>query len=63
MEPFIRNLFTDDMLKAALGKYAIHPQDAVILDGFESFIYQVRRTDTEFILRIGHDSRRTANLV
>jgi len=39
MEPFIRNLFTDDMLKAALGKYAIHPQDAVILDGFESFYF------------------------
>jgi Ser/Thr protein kinase RdoA (MazF antagonist) len=63
MEPFIRNLLSEDILETALGKYAIQPQDAVILDGFESFIYLVRKNEKEFILRIGHDSRRTSNLV
>jgi len=63
MEPFIRALFTDAILNTVLDKYAILPENAQILDGFESYIFQVHRSDTDYILRIGHDSRRTADLV
>ncbi|MBG0787188.1 MAG: phosphotransferase [Anaerolineaceae bacterium] len=63
MDKNIRKLFTDDLLVQALAAYGIKPEDAEILDGFESFIYQVKVDDEEFILRIGHDHRRAANLV
>lgn len=63
MEKFIHDLFDPSILAIALDDYGISPQDAAILDGFESFIYNVSRDGQDFILRIGHDSRRNANLV
>lgn len=63
MEKHIQALFNDQILHLALAHYAIQPQDATILDGFESFIYNVHRDGQEFILRIGHDGRRTPQLV
>ncbi len=63
MEPKIRNLFAPQILQTALKRYDIAPQNAQILDGFESFIYNVQKNNQDFILRIGHDSRRTTNLV
>lgn len=63
MEKAVRDLFSQAILAEALARYAIAPGDATILDGFESFIYNVRRTDQDFILRIGHNSRRPADQV
>ncbi len=63
MEKAIRDLFTQDILTTALNRYRIPPADANILDGFESFIYNVRRDGNEYILRIGHSSRRRADLI
>ena len=34
-----------------------------MLDGFESFIYNVQRDGCDYILRIGHSSRRSADLI
>ncbi len=63
MDKSIRKLFTDELLAQALAAYGIKPEEAEILDGFESFIYQVKIDTEEYILRIGHDHRRAANLV
>ncbi len=63
MEKTIRDLFKQDILEAALNRYCIPLTDAKILDGFESFIFNVRRDDCDFILRIGHSSRRNPDLI
>ncbi len=63
MEKAIRDLFNNSILETALKRYHISRKDATILDGFESYIYNVRREGCDHILRIGHSSRRTADLI
>lgn len=63
MEKSTRELFTNTILNQALPLYEIQPEAAQILDGFESFIYNVRKKEQDFILRIGHDGRRSADMV
>ena len=63
MEKSIRALFNQTTLETALNRYRIPLADASILDGFESFIYNVQRDGCEYILRIGHSSRRNADLI
>jgi len=63
LEKFIRDLFRESILKIATQAYHIDPADADLLNGFESFIFNINRNDQDYILRIGHDSRRTADLV
>jgi Ser/Thr protein kinase RdoA (MazF antagonist) len=63
MEKSTRELFTNAILTQALDLYEIQPEAAQILDGFESFIYNVRRGEQDFILRIGHDGRRSVDMV
>jgi amicoumacin kinase len=63
MEPQIQKSFTPQILHKALKFYSIDPSDAHLLDGFESFIFDVQKGGEAFILRIGHDSRRTPTLV
>lgn len=63
MEKSIRDLFTQNILETALNRYKIPPADANILDGFESFIFNVQRNNNEYILRIGHSSRRSADQI
>lgn len=63
MEKLIRDLFKPTLLETALNCYRIPLPDANILDGFESFIFNVRRDGREYILRIGHSSRRGADLI
>ena len=59
MDPQIAARFNDDILQAALQRYAIAPDQVQLLDGFESFIYEFHRSDGDFILRIGHSACRT----
>jgi Ser/Thr protein kinase RdoA (MazF antagonist) len=63
MEKSTRQLFNPDILTQILDLYGIQPDDTQILDGFESFIYNVRRDGKEYILRIGHDGRRSPDMV
>ena len=63
MDKSVRKLFNDDLFAQALTSYGINPDSAQMLDGFESFIYEVKKADGEYILRIGHDHRRGENLV
>jgi Ser/Thr protein kinase RdoA (MazF antagonist) len=67
MDPQYKSRFNDQILAEALSRYGVSPQAAQELDGFESFIYQFSRSERphpgDFILRIGHDHRRSENLV
>lgn len=63
MEPEIGKLFSPQILIKALKAYGIAAHNAHILDGFESFIYKVHKNGMDYILRISHESRRTANQV
>jgi len=63
MDKRIRNLFSAELLTQALAAYGIDPEDCQTLDGFESFIYQVSIDNEAFVLRVGHDHRRTEDMV
>jgi amicoumacin kinase len=63
MDPIIAARFNDSILQEALQCYEIPPDSARKLDGFESFIYEFSRPDGDYILRIGHSSRRTPDLI
>lgn len=63
MEKTTRQLFNPAILTQVLDLYGIRPNNARILDGFESFIYNVSKDDKEYILRIGHDGRRSPDAV
>jgi Ser/Thr protein kinase RdoA (MazF antagonist) len=63
MEPRVRALFTDGAKKEALRRYGIATGDCTLLDGFESFIFNVSKEGVECVLRIGHDARRSRDMV
>lgn len=63
MDPRIQALLHDDIVREAAQRYALRPDQLRLLDGFESFMYEAGAGDEAFILRLGHDSRRPANLV
>ena len=63
MEQTIRDQFNEAILTRSLQYYDLVQAEVVSLDGFESFIFDIRNRDKAFILRIGHDSRRSPDLV
>lgn len=63
MDPQIAARFNDRILAAACLQYATPMSALRPLDGFESFIYEAERSDGPFILRIGHSTRRSSNLI
>jgi Ser/Thr protein kinase RdoA (MazF antagonist) len=63
MEARIKSRFNDSVLAQILAAYDIHQADVQLLDGFESFIYEFQRGPRNYILRIGHSSRRPENLI
>jgi len=63
MDPKIAQRFHDGILAEAAKRYGVEPGQLRLLDGFESFMYEFERSDDAFILRIGHNLRRTSDLV
>ncbi len=63
MDPKIAARFNDTLLHSAMELYEIPTGQITPLDGFESFIYEFERPDGQFILRIGHSSRRSPDLI
>ncbi len=63
MDPKIAERFNQDILATAVRRYGIEVDDAHLLDGFESYLYEFDRADGSFILRIGHSLRRTPDLI
>ena len=63
MDKVIKARFSKDILRTAMQRFGIRDGDIRELGGFESFIYEFTRDSSAFILRIGHASRRSENLV
>ncbi len=58
-----RDIFTDDILSAALRCYNIDPISLQLLGGFESFIYAFTRDGKEYILRLSHSMRFSLEMI
>ena len=43
MDKRIRELYSDSILDEALARYGVAKEDARLLDGFESFIYEYKK--------------------
>lgn len=63
MEEKIRNRFNDTILAEARQRYGIAPEKIEELDGFESFIFNFKKKETPYILRLGHSLRRSPDLI
>jgi Ser/Thr protein kinase RdoA (MazF antagonist) len=63
MENRIKERFNQEILHQIMGAFQISDEHIQLLDGFESFIYEFQRADQNYILRIGHSSRRPENLI
>jgi Ser/Thr protein kinase RdoA (MazF antagonist) len=63
MEKRIKDRYNDLILQQVMKSYEIQKDDIQLLDGFESFIYEFNRKGSSFILRIGHNLRRSENLI
>lgn len=63
MEEKIRSRFNDTILAEARQRYGIAPEKIEELDGFESFIFNFKKKETPYILRLGHSLRRSPDLI
>ncbi len=63
MEELIKRRFNDRILSQAMEPFGIDADQITLLDGFESFIYQFQKEGREYILRISHTQRRSADLI
>ena len=61
MHKYSKILFNDKILNEAINRFGFDKDEVEILDGFESFIYNVKQGEKEFILRITHSLHRTEN--
>ena len=63
MEERIRERFTPAILEEALWRYSVTPDHARLLDGFESFMYEMEYDGAAYILRLSHSLRRSEMLI
>jgi Ser/Thr protein kinase RdoA (MazF antagonist) len=63
LEKEIRDRYNDNILREAQRRFGIAPENCKLLDGFESFIYIYTREDRDYILRVGHNRRRSPDLI
>lgn len=64
MDPAIAERYKDAILRQFMQRYEIGENDVGPLEGFENFIYEFRAsTEDELILRIGHSSRRSWEMI
>lgn len=63
MENIIKESFNDNVLHQALSLYGISSNDIKSLGGFENFVYEYTKDNTQYILRFTHSSHRDVNQV
>lgn len=63
MEKQIKDRFNERILRQVMQAFAIGADQIQLLDGFESFIYEFKQDEQDYILRIGHSLRRPENLI
>ena len=59
MDPKVLALANNDILAGIGSRYGTVPQEMHATAGFENLIYEFRRADGDYILRLSHSSRRT----
>lgn len=59
MERWVEDLFTDDVLTEAAGKYGVDRAKTKNLGGFENYVFEVYKDGTPYILRLTHSSHRS----
>ncbi len=60
MEAFVTRQFTEAIKHELLNRYGIEPHDCVLLGGFENFVFNVKHSGVNSILRITHGSHQNA---
>jgi len=55
--------YNENILHEAMRRYGIAPHQIKLLDSFESFIYEFEHAGSDYILRIGHTFRKSADLI
>ena len=63
MDRTIREQFNEDILARLVERYRISVDALEALDGFESFVYEVKGSQQPYILRVSHSSHRTPNQI
>lgn len=63
MEQAIKDRFNESILHETMQRYGIAADEIQTLPGFENLIYEFRRGDKNYILRITHSIRRTPELI
>ncbi len=63
MDKKIRKLFNDTILDKALALYGFRSEEIVDKGGFESYIYEIRHQEDNYILRISHSIHRKIELI
>lgn len=63
MENAIRERYSEAILAEACRRYDIRPVDIILLDGFESFMFEYNRKGAAYILRLSHSIRRSAAMI
>jgi Ser/Thr protein kinase RdoA (MazF antagonist) len=63
MEKQIKEKFNDGILQGAAQAFGAALDEVKLLDGFESFIYEYPKQGKDYILRIGHSSRRSVDMI
>lgn len=58
MEQAIKDAYNDEILKEFMGLYGIGEGQIELLDGFESFVYEVSQDGRHYALRISHTGLR-----
>jgi len=63
MDTAIRRLLTPDIRDNLLDRFGVKSGSWKLCDGYESFIYDCRVGETEQIIRISHNSRRSESMI
>ena len=63
MDKMIKQAYNECIYAEALERFGVQSEQVKALDGFESFIYEYTKDGREYILRVSHSSRRSANMI
>ena len=63
MEHRIRELYNKSILNNTLSRYNIDKKNCHLLDGFESYVYQIEKNNEQYILKISHSIRRDKTMI
>lgn len=63
MEKFVKELFTEGVIKEITSLYSIEKEQLYFVGGFENYVYGFEKDNKSYIVRISHSSHRTLDEV